>query len=359
MIRNRPGPLVDYVPLGSGNIAKAAQSDPDGPEKKQSIPKAIPENPGSQKTPEAEAAKDRKDAEGKAETEKSENGKAEDGKEHSGPARLKQPAMDDTDFDSLPDGLEESGEQTVPGQGIHTPQSAETRTTIVSPEGALSFLFAIFALLMGFMAILENVNQATLLSVGVTWLILSLGALIASLINMIRGSDKGNTNLLATVLLGIFPGINTLITLDALVNGVPYKPVIVGLLYVVGAILCFGAACTRRTEPFYIFLRTCVVACGLFLVGFGDMISSHFILAAGGVFLFLYSLLSIYYGLSVLYPSYGYSLPQGRTFQAFLDERCGRRQKAEAARAIKGGHGQARKNPETIKPDKKKGSDQQ
>lgn len=217
-------------------------------------------------------------------------------------------------------------ETPEPGHLSEHIDSAAQNSAIVSPEGALSFLFSIFALLMGFMAILENINQATLLSVGVTWLILSLGALIASLINMIRGSDKGNTNLLATVLLGIFPGINTLITLDALANGISYKPIIVGLMYIVGAVLCFGATCTRRNEPLYIFIRTFAVACGLLFVGFGDMISSQMFLAAGGVFLFLYSLLSIYYGLSILYPSYGYWLPQGRSLQMLLDKRKNQKQ---------------------------------
>ena len=91
--------------------------------------------------------------------------------------------------------------------------------TIASPECALSFLFSIFALLMGYLALVPEADPATLLSAAVTWLILSTGALAASLVNMIRGNAKGNTNLLATILMGLFPGINTLFRLFSQTHG--------------------------------------------------------------------------------------------------------------------------------------------
>lgn len=186
------------------------------------------------------------------------------------------------------------------------------KSSIVSPEGALSFLFSIFALLMWYISVSDSYNNATLLSIGLTWLILSTGALMASLINMIRGSRKGNVNLLITILLGFFPGINTLISMSANTMGFNYQPRVVGIMYMVGAIFCFGASYVRRTQPLYIFLRTLFVSAGLFLVGLGDLSGVRFFLSAGGWFLFVYALLSFYYGLSRMYPYYGKHLPQGK-----------------------------------------------
>lgn len=186
------------------------------------------------------------------------------------------------------------------------------KSQIVSPEGALSFLFTIFALLMWYISVSTSYNDATLLSIGLTWLILSLGAFMASLVNMVRGSEKGNINLLITILLGFFPGVNTMISLMARAMQIPYRPAVVGMMYMIGAVFGIGAAWSRRFQPFYIFLRTLTASIGLFLVGIGDLFSNSFILAAGGWFLFLYALLSFYYGLSRLYPYYGHRLPQGK-----------------------------------------------
>lgn len=183
---------------------------------------------------------------------------------------------------------------------------------IVSPDGALAFLFGIFALLMWYTSIDNRFNPATLLSLGMTWLILSSGALIASLINMIRGEQTGNMNLLATILLGFFPGINTLITLAAALLQHPYRPAACGIMYMVGSLFCMAAAWHRRTEPFYIFIKTVLVGTGLFLLGLGDVSGWQPPMAAGGWCLFGFALLSFYFGLSVLYPYFDSRLPQGR-----------------------------------------------
>ncbi len=193
------------------------------------------------------------------------------------------------------------------------PPSEDSETSIASPEGALSFLFAIFALLMWYISVDHRYNLSTLLSIGLTWLMLSTGALIASLVNIIRGSSRGNTNLLVTILLGFFPGINTVVTILSVVSGFHYRPMIVGYMYIIGAVFVFGAAVSRLKEPAYIFFRTIAVALGLFFVGLGDVCSNNVVLAIGGWFLFAFALLSFYHGLSVLYAQFDQPLPQGRS----------------------------------------------
>lgn len=195
-----------------------------------------------------------------------------------------------------------------------TPDGSGTNPMIASPEGALSFLFAIFALLMWFVSIDHSYNLATLMAIGFTWLILSIGALIASLVNIIRGSSRGNANLLVTILLGFFPGVNTMISVLSIISGTHYNPSMVGMMYIIGAIFTIGSAVPLLKKPFYIFLRTLFVGLGLFFVGWGDVGNNGVILAIGGWFLFAFALLSFYYGLSVLYIALGSHLPQGRTF---------------------------------------------
>lgn len=191
--------------------------------------------------------------------------------------------------------------------------SGSYQSAIASPDGALSFLFGIFSLLMWYVAIHPSLQPATLLSLGVTWIILSIGAMAASLLNMIRGKHRGNMNLLATILLGFFPGVNTLITLTALLMGQPYRPVAYGIMYMAGSIFCFGVLWARKKQPAYIFVRTAAVAFGLFFLGLGDVLSNAVVMACGGWNMFVFSMLSFYFGLSEMYPGYGSRLPQGRT----------------------------------------------
>lgn len=195
----------------------------------------------------------------------------------------------------------------------NTPDSSGPNPMIASPEGALSFLFVIFALLMWYVSIDHSYNLATLMAIGFTWLILSIGALIASLVNIIRGSSRGNANLLVTILLGFFPGVNTMISVLSSISGTHYNPSIVGMMYLIGAVFAIGSAVPLVKKPFYIFLRTLFVGLGLFFVGWGDVGNNDVILAIGGWFLFAFALLSFYYGLSVLYLALGSRLPQGRS----------------------------------------------
>lgn len=184
--------------------------------------------------------------------------------------------------------------------------------TIVSPDGALSFLFGIFSLLIWFLCSFSGHSAATLLSVGILMLILSTGALAASMVNMVRGSSKGNVNLMATILLGFFPGINTMVMLMAKAFGHVYDARVYGIMYLIGAVFLYGVCWKRRHYPAYIFLRTLFLALGLMLLGSGDLFGIPVLLQTGGWCLFIFALFSFYYGLSKMYPYYGASLPQGK-----------------------------------------------
>lgn len=188
------------------------------------------------------------------------------------------------------------------------------RSTIASPDGALAFFFAIFALLIWYVSVFPSIDNLTLFSLSMVWLLLSAGTLIASLINMVRGFSRGNTNLLATILLGFIPGVDTLVALGMRVIGAPYHPVLYGVMYMIGAILTISAAWRRRMQPGYIFLRTLIVGLGLLCLGIGDTFELHGVLVLGGWLMFVFAMLSFYYGLSRLYEEFGFPLPEGKSF---------------------------------------------
>lgn len=185
---------------------------------------------------------------------------------------------------------------------------------IASPDGALAFLFAIFGLLMWYVSVFDHLSDSTLLSISMVWLLLSLGTLCASLINMLRGHSRGNTNLLATILLGFIPGIDTLAALFMRSRQMVYQPEVYGIMYVIGALFIFGAAWRRKAQPGYIFLRTIAIGSGLLFLGTGDLLKNPVLREIGGWFVFAFALLSFYYGLSRMYEEFGFSLPQGKAF---------------------------------------------
>lgn len=185
-----------------------------------------------------------------------------------------------------------------------------TKENIASPDGALSFLFGVFGLLVWYMTQVQATIEL-LLNVGLIWIVLSFGALCASLLNVYRGKPKGNVNLLATLLLGFFPGINTLVTFFAKMAGLDYTPRVFGLIYITGSIFCTGVMLKRLDKPVYRVLCTLFVSLGLFFLGLGDLLMNWKVMAVGGWCMLLFSLLTFYYGLSVMYMLYHGHLPQG------------------------------------------------
>lgn len=186
---------------------------------------------------------------------------------------------------------------------------------MASPDGALSFLFGIFALLIWYTTT-HYPSQSELLTAGGLWLILSLGAEGASLLNMARGKIRGNINLLSSLLLGFFPGVNALVTLAAVRFGFPYTPRAIGLVYIIGACFFAGMFVLRMDRAAYRSLGTLAAALGMFLLGLGDVLGLRQLQTAGGWCCLIFAFYIFYYGLSVMYLFMGSHLPQGPSLRA-------------------------------------------
>ncbi|MCF0261151.1 MAG: hypothetical protein HUJ54_14920 [Erysipelotrichaceae bacterium] len=188
---------------------------------------------------------------------------------------------------------------------------------IASPDGAISFLFGVFGLLLWYMPN-HQYSTGMLLTVGLMWIVLSAGALAASLLNVKIGRPKGNINLIATLLLGFFPGLNTLVVFSAKMMNIPYEPRIFGLIYMIGSVFCFGVMVKRFSRALYRTISTFMVGAGLLFLGMGDLLSMPVLMKTGGWAMFVFALLSFYYGLSVMYVLYGGSLPQGPSLDSLI-----------------------------------------
>ena len=188
---------------------------------------------------------------------------------------------------------------------------------IASPDGAISFLFGVFGLLLWYMPN-HQYSTGMLLTVGLMWIVLSAGALAASLLNVKIGRPKGNINLIATLLLGFFQGLNTLVVFSAKMMNIPYEPRIFGLIYMIGSVFCFGVMVKRFSRALYRTISTFMVGAGLLFLGMGDLLSMPVLMRTGGWARFVFALLSFYYGLSVMYVLYGGSLPQGPSLDSLI-----------------------------------------
>lgn len=193
-------------------------------------------------------------------------------------------------------------------------------TKIASPDGALSFLFCVFGMLFWFSRT-SALNSDALFSIGCIQIILGIGAFAASLLNMVRGKPRGNINLMATILLGFFPGFNTLISLIALSQNIHFQPRVYGLMYIVGAVFCIGVMIKRYEKPLYRFIGTFSIAAALLCIGISDFLLIPVFSVIGGWFMFVFSLEMFYFGISVMYSYYGSYLPQGISLKKWMKRR--------------------------------------
>lgn len=188
--------------------------------------------------------------------------------------------------------------------------SDEKKHQIASPDGAISFLFCIFAIMNGYSNQFAISNNA-LFSIGAVQSLISVFAIIAALINMIRGKARGNVNLLATMLLGLFPGLIKLIRVLALGFNVRYDPYIFGIIYIIGSLFVFTIAWKRRNKPLYRFIGTVGLSLAFLFDGVGMFFHMHVLVWISGLFYYLFAVEMYYFGLTIMYFYYDARLPQG------------------------------------------------
>ncbi len=187
------------------------------------------------------------------------------------------------------------------------------RFMIASPDGALSFLFGVLALILWYTSV-NAVNPDMLVPICITQLVLSLGSLACSLLNILRGKPRGNLNLITTILLGLFPGFNTLITLLSYLYGQVYSPKIYGLMYIVGSVFAFGVMFGRLHKAVYRSLGTGCMGVAQLLHGLSDMTGNVACLHIAGWFFLLFALSQFWFGMAEMWRYYGAHWPEGVTW---------------------------------------------
>jgi hypothetical protein len=194
------------------------------------------------------------------------------------------------------------------------------KNSIASPDGALSFIFFIFGSLSWYCATF-TLDIGSLFTAGFIEIVLGLGTLSASLINVIKGKARANINLLATFLLGFFPGIDHVSMAICGYYGISFSFRIFGLMYILGAIFCFAVMLRRYDRPLYRQAGTLGISLGLFFIGLGECTNLKLLNQIGGWCMLLFAFEMFYFGLSILYEDYGLALRQGASLKERLEQK--------------------------------------
>jgi hypothetical protein len=184
---------------------------------------------------------------------------------------------------------------------------------LTSPNMILAFISATFGL-MNFSAACLSLANDSLIAIGIIRMLLGVVLFICAWINLLRGNIDGNINLIYAVCFGLFSGGNMILTVISRALHMEFAPVIYGLLQIfTGAFIgCFLPA--LRNVPFYSWLKYLCSVLGLLFFGFGDFFRNSNITYYGGWCFLLFTLLSLYGGLSAILPG----LPQGKSLKQIV-----------------------------------------
>lgn len=181
---------------------------------------------------------------------------------------------------------------------------------IVSPDPLLQFVFAMFALLTA-LSVLVKLSPDARFVMGVLQMALGLAAFTGSILNLIKGDPHGNINLILSVILGFAGGITQIASVVALMHNWHFHPWIMSVILLMGGLymLCFLPLLNEK--PLYQWISHLFVASGFLCSAIADLCSIPVLKIVSAWFLIVFSLTSLYGGVSMMYQETGHRLPQG------------------------------------------------
>ncbi len=191
-------------------------------------------------------------------------------------------------------------------------QMAAARSFCASPDPALQFVFAMFAL-MSWLSILVKLQPDAMMVMGFLQLSFGIAAFTGSRMNLKRMDPHGNINLILSVVLGFAGGLTQIARafvmaghMEASFHSWIYSVILLaGGLYM----LCFLPLMNKA--PAYIWFEHLFVCCGFVLMGLSDILQIPAFKMAAAWLLFTFALLALYQGISEMYVCYGRTIPQG------------------------------------------------
>lgn len=184
--------------------------------------------------------------------------------------------------------------------------------TIASPDPALQFVFAMFAILTCLSKILNLTADARFV-MGVLQLSLGVAALTGSRLNLKRGDPHGNINLVLSVILGFASGLTQISGVFASMAHLHFHPWVLSVILLMGGIYMLAMLPLMNRAPAYVWFEHLSVSLGFLSGAFGDLLAQPVLSHISGWLLFCFALLALYQGVSEMYGLYGRKLPQGRS----------------------------------------------
>lgn len=172
----------------------------------------------------------------------------------------------------------------------------------------MAFISSVFGM-MNFASGCLSLPADSLFAIGIIRLLLGMVSFGGALVYLLKGNAAGNINLIFAVCFGLFSGSNLMITVYNRTMEVYLQPTIYGILQLMAFLFVFCLLPAFRKLPFYLWLANFCTAGGLFCFGTSDLFLIPSLTFYGGCFFLVFSLLSMYSGLSFILPS----LPQGKT----------------------------------------------
>ncbi|MBF0578778.1 hypothetical protein IM774_03030 [Erysipelotrichaceae bacterium RD49] len=182
----------------------------------------------------------------------------------------------------------------------------------VSPDPALQFVFAMFAL-MTWLGAIVKVQPDAMFVTGFLQLSLGIAAFTGSRMNLRRQDPHGNINLILSVILGFAGGLTQIAKAYVMMNSLEttFHSWMLSTILLVGGLymLCFLPL--LKSMPVYIFCEHLFVCTGFICMGIADIFNLHPLRLVGVWFLFAFAILALYQGVSEMYALHGKKIWQG------------------------------------------------
>lgn len=181
----------------------------------------------------------------------------------------------------------------------------------VSPDPALQFVFAIFAVLTWLSAVVR-LSYDAMMTAGILQICLGIAAYTGGHINLRRGDPHSNINLILSVILGFASGLTHVAQAVASLAHLRFHPWVFSVVLLIGGLymLCFLPLMAKA--PAYVFCEHLCVCSGLILFSLSDLLALPVLKIIGAWLLLVFALLALYQGVCEMFAQYGRKLPQGR-----------------------------------------------
>lgn len=189
---------------------------------------------------------------------------------------------------------------------------------LLDPQPALQFIFAMFALFT-WLNVLVEIPEDSAITMGILEISLGIAAFAGSILNLIRGDQHGNINLILSVILGFSGGITQIVsTIAHHIPGMVFHPWISSVVLLFGGLYMACFLPMLGNKPFYQFISHLCVVIGFLCSSLSMLLSVEILKFIGAWFLFVFALTALYGGINNMYIGLGYKFPQGKSLFQLL-----------------------------------------